>query len=220
MGVKLVYKCKATDFDGTINKFTYMPYCDPNSRQWLGSDKTTCGFDKEVAVGKIDWKSTQRNLTTEDITEMNNNLVFKNLREAFVYMANGGTVVVSSNQRSTILYKFNDENNLMSKAPGKWWQYTTTFHPGDDGDFKKYVEPEWYDNIPAQGILCYVSDSDNYTNPTVRIVIRYDIVGKVCQTTWDDIGNKVFHTNCQTTWKHAKPLSAKDVETYLYKNLE
>lgn len=70
---------------------------------------------------------------------------------------------------------------------------------------KKYIEPKWYDNIPEQGVLCWVGLQANSQN-TVAIIKEYD----------KDNGKAKFKgpdVNCP----YATPLTEEEVKQYIYK---
>lgn len=68
----------------------------------------------------------------------------------------------------------------------------------------KPVEPEWWENIPEHGVLCWVSDIDeNIRNIIERItfVVKEDGAYKIRPH--------------ETRWKYATPLTNEEIERFL-----
>lgn len=65
-------------------------------------------------------------------------------------------------------------------------------------------EPQWYEQIPPQGRLCWVSDQEGYLNQALRLVTKYDRA------------NHVFKFETSTgCWKFATPLTDDEIKVYL-----
>lgn len=67
----------------------------------------------------------------------------------------------------------------------------------------KLKEPEWYENIPEHGVLCWVSDAltTPSTNSRLRIV--------------KDVYKDGFRTMDGTPWVYATPLTNDEIRQFL-----
>lgn len=70
---------------------------------------------------------------------------------------------------------------------------------GSADEYYVYIEPEWYDNIPDKGILCWVGDQSVYFKTHIRIITEY---------TANTLHN--FSDGC-TPWKSATPLTRDEI---------
>jgi hypothetical protein len=68
-------------------------------------------------------------------------------------------------------------------------------------EFLKYTEPKWYDNIPEQGILCWVWSSSE-SRKLLRVIRTYN-------------GNKFRST--LGFWRNARPATQEEVNKLIYK---
>ena len=68
---------------------------------------------------------------------------------------------------------------------------------------RKPKEPDWWENIPEHGVLCWVSDIDE---PTRNIIERITFV-----VNEDDFYRFRSH---ETRWKYATPLTNKEIEEF------
>jgi len=69
--------------------------------------------------------------------------------------------------------------------------------------WQEYVEPQWYDNIPEQGILCWVWDGD-YADKRVTVIRRY------AKDSYEEGGTSTWF------WYNAIPLTHEEVEELIY----
>ena len=67
-------------------------------------------------------------------------------------------------------------------------------------------EPEWYENIPEKGILCWVHDYDQEAKVHINIINKY---------LYDYLQLK-FKSTTKVNWRYAKPLTEEEVKEYLY----
>lgn len=68
----------------------------------------------------------------------------------------------------------------------------------------KPKEPEWWENIPKHGVLCWVNDIDGgFQNPAIACVIEIE-----------QRLDQVFVTIDGITWKFAKPLTNEELERF------
>jgi len=89
---------------------------------------------------------------------------------------------------------------------GNEWLPITNPHWHEDRDYRiKPKEPEWYENIPEHGVLCWVKLAGESCNTRKRIasIIEYDA--------------KVSHFYCINggTWKYATPLTNDEIRQFL-----
>lgn len=95
-------------------------------------------------------------------------------KELLQAMLDGERVVKISwlNPETPIKYIEYDTNTIMTMVykDGARQPYNETFVNTDEWEI--YAEPEWFDNIPAQGVICYV-DLDK-----VDIIYQYNRTSK------------------------------------------
>ena len=73
--------------------------------------------------------------------------------------------------------------------------------------WQEYVEPRWYDNIPALGILCWVWDHD----------LPKEYVSLIHKKVKDLMGKEVFYETDTCFWDNAIPLTPEEVEGFIYR---
>jgi hypothetical protein len=64
--------------------------------------------------------------------------------------------------------------------------------------WSEYKEPQWYDNIPNEGVLCWLSSDVTDKKLIAGVVIRYENHGK-----------PLFHTNF-SSYYHATPVKPEE----------
>lgn len=82
--------------------------------------------------------------------------------------------------------------------------WITTRVPAWDENSKyrlKPKEPEWYENIPPQGVLCWVYDVEGTKELFLRV-----IKGKE---------GELFRVKSGSTWKYATPLTNDEIKGFL-----
>lgn len=63
-------------------------------------------------------------------------------------------------------------------------------------------KPQWWDDIPACGVLCWVGDYEfDFVGNNIRIIMKKD--------------DGVFHTSVGGSWKHAEPLTKDEIMEFL-----
>jgi hypothetical protein len=73
-------------------------------------------------------------------------------------------------------------------------------------DSSKYrIKKEWFDNIPKNGIACWVADVENDLDERIKIIVGYDP---------DE--SYPFESNDSCSWKYAIPFSNEDVKKFVY----
>ena len=75
--------------------------------------------------------------------------------------------------------------------------------------WEKYGESKWYENIPEQGILCWVSNAYPDERDEIAVVRKY---------THSNAFNPVYtYSNANGAWKWAEPLTGQDAVSRIYK---
>jgi len=95
-----------------------------------------------------------------------------------------------------------------------WGQFgwTTTKNPEWDAagmEFRiKPEEPEWYENIPKQGVLCWVSDyNENLNKQNIRNILA-EIID------YDSDKEHKYLDFRGSRWKYAVPLTNEEIEEF------
>jgi hypothetical protein len=92
-------------------------------------------------------------------------------------------------------------NNMLSF----WETYPGTITPAwNNPQLQFRIFREWYENIPQQGRLCWVSDryANNYNN--IRIIVEYDYYQQL-----------PFISKNAGAWLHAVPLTDDEIKQFL-----
>ena len=90
----------------------------------------------------------------------------------------------------------------------------------DDGDYWYYMEEDlqlvakakalivtpWYENIPEQGVLCWVDDYDE-TEKNWRVSIIKE---------WNPKLHLSFISNLKSNWKYATPVTKEEARKLIY----
>lgn len=112
-----------------------------------------------------------------------------------------------------ITYFFDDVNGFCKKREGchlfgdmAYQDYMAYC----DSDFKEIIDPKWYENIPSQGILCWVWDNDMHIHrqPSAVKIIQNRI--------GSSIGEELFYDAIGDAWDCAKPLTKEEVMQFIY----
>ena len=102
---------------------------------------------------------------------------FRNQQEIWEYLASGGKVIVVGPEKvyKDIYYALSDSKfSYFSKETDKFISEACV----DEGfieleTWKKYLpEPKWYENIPEQGVLCWVWDDEE--EPVIDKIVKYE----------------------------------------------
>lgn len=118
-------------------------------------------------------------------------------REKLEHLLNGGKL-----KAGTAGYKHLDElGNL------KW---VDSIQSGiiNLNDSEIYHEQKWYENIPEQGVLCWISDFDENSKSIMHIITRYD----------KNRDHSNFISKSQTQWRYATPVTADEIEKCILEN--
>jgi len=76
---------------------------------------------------------------------------------------------------------------------------------GTVNDSNLFMAPEWYENIPEKGVLCWVSD----------IKDKPDNKCRVASIKWWHYEDGFYYECGDSPWKYATPLSSEEVQAYL-----
>ncbi len=107
----------------------------------------------------------------------------KDVNEFFKVLYDGAVVeLFDGNDGCSVYYKLrdNDINLYVSGYPDRDYKPSKLVRLDFDREiYTKYVKPEWYDNIPKQGRLCWVWDNDdNQRCPSVVLGYKPDLTHK------------------------------------------
>lgn len=69
----------------------------------------------------------------------------------------------------------------------------------------KPEEPQWYENIPEHGVLCWVRDH-RVDKPRIRVIDRYG---------HHSIDFRFFAVGGEAGWKYATPLTNDEIKQFL-----
>jgi hypothetical protein len=99
----------------------------------------------------------------------------KTVNEFFKVLSEGNIVeLVDGYDGCTVYYKLIDNNLLFSGFPDRDYMLSAAVSMDfDKGVYVKYVKPEWYDNIPKHGKLCWVWDNDSIFEKYPAIILNY-----------------------------------------------
>jgi len=86
----------------------------------------------------------------------------KDVNEFFKVLYDGAVIeLFDGSDGCTVYYKLIDNNLHVSGYPDRDYKLSKLFVLDfNRGIYTKYVKPEWYDNIPKHGKLCWVWDID------------------------------------------------------------
>jgi hypothetical protein len=99
----------------------------------------------------------------------------KTVNEFFKELSAGNIVeLVDGYDGCTVYYKLIDNNLLFSGFPDRDYMLSAAVSMDfDKGVYVKYVKPEWYENIPKEGRLCWVWDNDSIFEKHPAIIVNY-----------------------------------------------
>ena len=152
----------------------------------------------------LTWSPDLRNPTDiYTLTQEQQITGFNTQQEIWEYLINGGEVISAVGVR----YKFVDDV-LCKRYPDNIYRpWVSALHRVST--YKPYIKPKWYDNIPEQGILCWVWDTlDDIKDVGIIHSIEKDQEGKPTQY----LDN---HSRCP--WDNAIPVTEEEVKKYVYK---
>jgi hypothetical protein len=128
---------------------------------------------------------------------------FQTQEEIWDWLKEGGCLV---NRINKLHYKklhegfvsnFDVETNAFIDRSDTGFAYTQ-----DWSEYTPTVKKEWYENIPEQGVLCYVSHEDT-TKPYISVITSYN--------------RNHFRTSEGCMYKKAIPLTEEEVKQFIYK---
>ena len=72
-------------------------------------------------------------------------------------------------------------------------------------NWQEYSEPKWYDSIPKQGRMCWVSDHDPDERCYAQVIRTYQPITSP---------NQPFESASSTVWKYATPVTEEEFKHY------
>lgn len=123
----------------------------------------------------------------------NQKLEFDNHQEMWEYLIGGGEICLISNWNVRVELENGRINTPYNIGAYQYWQ--------------RYEKPKWYENIPAQGILCRVCNGP--AGRKTRLVVKYK--GDALFKYVDDYGSH---------WEFAEPLTFEEAVALIYKPLD
>ncbi|MFA5670263.1 MAG: hypothetical protein WC967_13555 [Balneolaceae bacterium] len=164
-----------------------------------GAGKITCYEFSNSEQSYISWNVPEVTIKTEEVAETYTNI--KEVMEALL----AGKVLVSKSGNA--LYKL-AKGEVVNCNKQRKTDWTVSYY------FAEYLVPsteyippkEWYEQIPEEGVLCWVWDKGDNAFTIVGIVTKYE-----SNNTYP------FITTSDCEWKHAKPVTQKDINKLIYK---
>lgn len=131
------------------------------------------------------------------MTDTNTNKQFTNQSDIFTHLLAGGKL--KHDNIDAIVY-LNDGVLVSRKGDVEIPTYFGFFNPRL---WHSYEEPNWYDNIPAQGVLCWVSDA----SPEHRTYLA--VIKDKRKSGFSELDDGL-------SWKFATPLTKEEVQKLIY----
>jgi hypothetical protein len=99
----------------------------------------------------------------------------KDVNEFFKVLYDGAVVALfDGSDCCTVYYKLIGNNLHVSGYLDRDYKPSKLVRLDFDREiYTKYVKPEWYDNIPKQGRLCWVWDNDSIFEKYPAIILNY-----------------------------------------------
>mgnify|MGYP006268442237 CR=1 FL=1 len=123
---------------------------------------------------------------------------FKSTRDMYEYLLDGGFVTTGF---SNHIYALNDKGNLSRFTLTGKYDQELTFGCISGEDWKKAFpkDPDWFEEIPEQGIICWVSDYPIGAGKEILLdLVLYYADG-------------FFRTRSADSWKYARPLTSTEL---------
>jgi hypothetical protein len=129
---------------------------------------------------------------------------FRTQQEVWGYLAGGGYItyedkLLGFHEGSLSLFSIYGELLNIDMS----WRFD---YPEDwsIGFIQSKPEPKWYDNIPEQGILCWVKEEEEDEAKLTTIIEYHRYESKYTFESLDDY------------WKHATPVTLEEIANYIY----
>ena len=158
----------------------------------------------EIASLKVALETYRKTIESNriDISEANNRIAEQN-RKFFKISDEMDTMRASIKE---LEYDVEVRDELLKKVLEYWKDspQLSIFLNRILGKIKEILpeEPQWWDDIPEKGILCWVGDYEfDCVGNNIRIIMKKD--------------NGVFHTSVGGPWKHAEPLTKDEIMEFL-----
>lgn len=117
---------------------------------------------------------------------------FKSQAEIYKHLLDGGKV--KSLGFSGLIVFLNEKGFVVDQKNNK-----LTLHFQENNLWEPYIEPKWYENIPKNGVLCWVSDESETSQFQAERIVR---VNKISIEFVDNFGEP---------WKYATPVKPEDL---------
>lgn len=130
---------------------------------------------------------------------------FSSQQELWEYLISGGKVCKANDGNS--FYSLINGKVHKTHADGVSTGWTSNFM--NFTGYEKYIEPpKWYENIPEQGVLCWVDPKSGTLGRLIRLIGGYD----------PSYSNCFISKTCKgISWDNATPLTEEEVKQYIYK---
>ena len=131
---------------------------------------------------------------------------FRSQQEVWSYLAGGGYVTFREELLAFwegSLSRFNIYGEFLATDKSYW-----CFKDPEDwsvASLQTKPEPKWYDNIPKQGILCWVKDEEE------------DVAELVTISSYRPNAPAFKFEGIECYWKHATPATLEEITNYIYK---
>jgi len=147
----------------------------------------------------LHWDVTEVIIKTEEVPQTYTNI--KEVMEALL----AGKVLLSSNGNA--IYKLKDNKVLNKSATlGNAWTNSNLF-PQYLVPSTEYIPPkEWYEQIPEEGVLCWVDDRKDSVLTSTAVIVAYL-----------EITSYPFVSKSGSQWIYAKPLTQEEANKLIYK---
>lgn len=112
---------------------------------------------------------------------------FKSLKEIYTALIEGKTI----EKKHGIKVHINSHGCLVN-----YNNDSVCFYFDDPSQWSEYKEPQWYDNIPEEGVICWVSDYVKENKDSVRLITKYT--------------QSIGFFSSSTLWKYATPVKPEE----------
>ena len=127
---------------------------------------------------------------------------FNTQQEIWEYLIKEGEVISNTGVRFKLI---NGEVHTLLVTSDRYQAGGASF--SHVSKYKPYIQPKWYDNIPKQGILCWVWDTLDGTKD----------VGIIHAIKEDDKSIRYLDNHNQYLWEYAVPITEEEIMKYIYK---
>lgn len=121
---------------------------------------------------------------------------FNSQREVWEYLLGGNLVIAGD-----VVYGMDGGRIRIMSPKSKYFISDSARSFAEHNDLKKFKLPEWYEEIPPQGILCFVKDTGD-TSWFVRLIKKFVNT---------ETGSSYFVDDFEQAWDMAEPMSLSAV---------